>query len=158
MPLQTLGGWFRRSTRGSPHRPFEHPDFATDEPRRQIRLLGEDMAAALTDVSADLEARTLAAGQKRTEVRTVASDPRRRVALMTEAATAVFGEAFRILPRFTLDPEIGATSTGRDGVERRHDLPSPCQCRGVEFPRTNGSTASPACANRSPMWSGWRSW
>jgi hypothetical protein len=80
---------------------FDHQVLEFDEDGRQLLVLAEDLhrQAATT---AETLGRVTEAAHALLEEAAASADPKERVKLVTEAAEHLFGDGFRVVPRFTL--------------------------------------------------------
>ncbi len=80
---------------------FDHQVLEFDEEGRQVLVLAEDLHRQAATTVEGLGQVTVA-GQELLDEAASAADPKERVKLVTEAAEQLFGEGFRVVPRFTL--------------------------------------------------------
>lgn len=94
--------WTAWSATFAPRRLHDITVIDTAKEESQIRVLLADMHRQLTGLVRELEKRRKTADDAITAAGAAA--PERRAQLLVDAASALFGEGFRILPRFTLSP------------------------------------------------------
>jgi len=80
---------------------FDLAPVSITEDEKQVVILAEDIRSRARQLAADLDARAGAVTQKLAE-HDVAADSAKRVQILTEAARAVFGEEFVLVPSFSL--------------------------------------------------------
>lgn len=95
--------WAAWSATFAPRRLHDITVIDTAKEESQIRVLLADMHQQLTGLVRELEKRLKAADDAIAAA--AAAAPERRAQLLVDAASALFGEGFRILPRFTLRAE-----------------------------------------------------